>query len=267
MNEVIIRSLSGMAYIILMLGSLYLPPIYLHILFSIFVLVSALEMFAMNIRTEVDVPLWWALLPITFFLSLGVPQMGVEFGLALSMLILFFVMIHTLLQEEISSFTMVGRLLLITVYVGVPFISALRLNSYETSGLPLLASIYILVWTNDTMAYVFGKWLGATPLAPTISPGKTIEGLVGGFLSTLTVGLIFYYFQRDFGVLIWITLAICATSLGTLGDLFESKLKREAQIKDSGYVFPGHGGLLDRLDSLLFVLPACYFIFSLFVTN
>ena len=102
-------------------------------------------------------------------------------------------------------------------------------------------------------------------MAPKISPNKTVEGLIGGFLGTLVVAAIINLFNNNLGSVGWISLAIIATSFGTLGDLFESKLKREAQVKDSGYLFPGHGGLLDRIDSLLFVLPATYIIFDLFI--
>lgn len=266
MSEMIKRSLSGAAYVIIMLASVYAPVIYLKILFGVFVLIGSIELFSLNARTEPDVPLWWVLLPLVFYFGLAWPIVDTGFGLVLTVLVLLFIMIHTLLQQEISSYTAVGRIVFTSIYVALPFILAIRLHSrFDFDGLPMLGGLYLLVWSNDTFAYLTGRMLGKTPMAPKISPNKTVEGLIGGFLGTLVVAAIINMFNAELGSVGWISLAIIATSFGSLGDLFESKLKREAQVKDSGYLFPGHGGLLDRIDSLLFVLPATYIIFDLFI--
>jgi phosphatidate cytidylyltransferase len=123
------------------------------------------------------------------------------------------------------------------------------------------------IWINDTMAYIVGSFIGKTPLSK-ISPKKTWEGTLGGIvLSILTTGLLFSnlnpeIFIRDFkydfaNYHFYVIAGICAI-FGTLGDLFESKLKRMADVKDSGNFMPGHGGFLDRFDSLLFAVPAVW---------
>lgn len=110
--------------------------------------------------------------------------------------------------------------------------------------------IIFSIWINDTMAYIVGSLIGKTPLSK-ISPKKTWEGTIGGaLLCIITIALIghatgFYNYKN------WIVIATCCAFFGTLGDLFESKLKRMAQVKDSGILMPGHGGFLDRFDSLL----------------
>jgi phosphatidate cytidylyltransferase len=113
------------------------------------------------------------------------------------------------------------------------------------------------VWATDTFAYFVGRTMGRAPLAPTLSPGKTIEGAVGGLIGAVVVGVAFGMWIR----LPWyhgLALGAVAGVAGQAGDLFESALKREIGIKDFGQIMPGHGGILDRVDSLLFVIPLAY---------
>ena len=130
----------------------------------------------------------------------------------------------------------------------------------------LIASI----WINDTMAYIVGSFIGKTPLTK-ISPKKTWEGTVGGIiLSILVMALIGYLFnsKEDWDLTIqMILIAAIASITGTFGDLLESKLKRLANVKDSGHIMPGHGGFLDRFDSLLFAIPFVWVCIILFLKN
>jgi phosphatidate cytidylyltransferase len=120
--------------------------------------------------------------------------------------------------------------------------------------------IIISIWINDTMAYIVGSLIGKTPLSK-ISPKKTWEGTIGGvILSVVVVGLIAYFFidpQIDF-LLLFMSISAIAAITGTIGDLLESKLKRMANVKDSGRIMPGHGGFLDRFDSLLIAVPCVW---------
>ena len=123
--------------------------------------------------------------------------------------------------------------------------------------------IIFSIWINDTMAYIVGSFIGKTPLSK-ISPKKTWEGtLGGGMLCVLAIGLLSKLFPISGKMLIMIP-AICAI-FGTLGDLLESKLKRMAQVKDSGKIMPGHGGFLDRFDSLLIATPFVWLYVYLFM--
>jgi phosphatidate cytidylyltransferase len=128
----------------------------------------------------------------------------------------------------------------------------------QGAGIPLM--IILSIWINDTMAYIVGSIIGKTPLSK-ISPKKTWEGTIGGIiLSVAFVGLLaFYYIGHSWPITIVIMmLAVIASIIGTLGDLLESKLKRMAGVKDSGNIMPGHGGFLDRFDSLLLAVPAVW---------
>jgi phosphatidate cytidylyltransferase len=122
----------------------------------------------------------------------------------------------------------------------------------------LIASI----WINDTMAYFVGSIFGKTPLSP-ISPKKTWEGTIGGGILTVLVVILFGYFILEFPIKSLLIVSISAAIAGTLGDLFESKLKRLAGVKDSGQFMPGHGGFLDRFDSLLVATTTVWFLFYL----
>jgi phosphatidate cytidylyltransferase len=124
-------------------------------------------------------------------------------------------------------------------------------------GIPVI--IIISIWINDTMAYIVGSLIGKTPLSK-ISPKKTWEGTIGGIiLSVIVVGLISYFVFDLWPIAVFaMFLAAIASIFGTFGDLLESKLKRMAGVKDSGNIMPGHGGFLDRFDSLLLATPAVW---------
>ncbi|MBL7765459.1 MAG: phosphatidate cytidylyltransferase [Chitinophagaceae bacterium] len=127
---------------------------------------------------------------------------------------------------------------------------------YQSLLLPVILLLFI--WMNDTMAYLCGSFFGRTPFFPAISPKKTIEGTVGGILFTMAFAALWGYFYHVFPLVHWILFGLMASLIGTIGDLIESKLKRMAGIKDSGNLMPGHGGALDRFDSLLFTAPFAF---------
>lgn len=134
------------------------------------------------------------------------------------------------------------------------------LNSYE--GAYWLLYILVLVWATDSGAYFAGRLWGKHKLAPSVSPGKTIEGLMGGVASSIIIGLLVYYshfFNAPFYP--FMISSVVAIFASVLGDLTESMFKREANIKDSGHLIPGHGGILDRIDSLTAAMP----IFAAFI--
>lgn len=143
------------------------------------------------------------------------------------------------------------------LYIALPMALYIGLFMIQ-SRLPLV--LILIIWTNDTMAYITGSFIGRTPLSA-ISPKKTWEGTIGGVIFTLGVvwliNKVLHWFP-EFGLYDLLAIAIGASVSGIIGDLFESKLKRIAGIKDSGSIMPGHGGALDRFDSLLFAVPVVF---------
>jgi len=126
----------------------------------------------------------------------------------------------------------------------------------------LPCALILSIWINDTMAYLVGSFIGKTPFSK-ISPKKTWEGTAGGAVLCVGVMTLIGYYIGIYKMEVWIVIAAIAAIVGTLGDLLESKLKRMAEVKDSGRILPGHGGFLDRFDSLLLATPAVYLYFLL----
>lgn len=127
----------------------------------------------------------------------------------------------------------------------------------HSQGIPLIIAMLLLVWGADTFAYFGGKYFGKHPLAPSISPGKTIEGLLSSFIGVGVIAMLAMLWIAELQALSWRWwVVIFATILfSVVGDLYESRLKRRAGVKDSGNLLPGHGGLFDRLDGLLAAAP------------
>lgn len=159
--------------------------------------------------------------------------------------------------------------LLGVVYVGLGFGALVLLRR---AGLPgvndggawLVGMTVFGAWGGDTMAYFVGKWFGHTPMAPVLSPKKTWEGFAGGALSTVLmvvfIGSMMGYQSGGWSAGDGLLLGLAIAVAGPLGDLFESLLKRDVQIKDSGRGLPGHGGILDRFDALMWAAVAAYFL-------
>lgn len=148
------------------------------------------------------------------------------------------------------------------------FIVALTVIESPIQKLPakLLTLFFMIVFAGDTGAYYTGRRFGRRKLAPQVSPGKTVEGLIGGLAGNVIAALIaHYWFFHELKIEHAIPLAIVMGLLGATGDLCESMLKRGAKAKDAGKLIPGHGGLLDRLDSMLFNAPVLYYFYVIFL--
>lgn len=178
--------------------------------------------------------------------------------LELLSIIAMLLLIYTVLVKNKVTFDTVGFILASVFYVGVGFHYFIETREV---GIPYIIFALVIVWSTDSGAYFVGRKLGKHKLWPEISPKKTIEGFVGGIIIALVATVIFQYFaQLDVNYAILLLVALVASIVGQLGDLVESAIKRHFNVKDSGTILPGHGGILDRFDSLIFVLPLLHFI-------
>ena len=158
-----------------------------------------------------------------------------------------------------------GKLIFTVIYVALPFSFALGLPKYSTFqntfSLDVLF-LFILIWSSDTFAYLVGKFFGKHKMAPKISPKKTWEGYAGGVVLTLVLSYFIEQYQPELRGN-WMIVGFLVAIFAPLGDLVESQLKRNFGVKDSGNIIPGHGGILDRLDSFLICAPVVYLYFIL----
>lgn len=160
---------------------------------------------------------------------------------------------YTVVTKNRFTFEEVGFLLLSTLYIGIGFYFFLETRD---KGLVFVFYSLFIIWATDSGAYFIGRAMGKRKLWPEISPNKTIEGFFGGIASAIVVAVLFSFFA-DMGVaaILLFTATAFLSIFGQVGDLVESAMKRHYDVKDSGNILPGHGGILDRFDSLLFVWP------------
>lgn len=171
---------------------------------------------------------------------------------------------HLLSKQDLSrSLVDISVLIFGTLYIGFA-LGHLLLTRALPDGIFLVFFVILVTWAGDTGAYYAGVSMGRTPLALRISPNKTVEGLLGGCLLAVVIALIARaWFIPSFTIVDAVVLGILLTVAGLIGDLSESMFKRGAGVKDSGGLIPGHGGMLDRLDSLLLTAPTYYYYVTL----
>jgi phosphatidate cytidylyltransferase len=149
--------------------------------------------------------------------------------------------------------------ILATLYVGMLGGSLIRLHDDFADGAKLVFFLLLVVWLGDAGAYYFGRTFGKHKLSPRISPKKTVEGLIGGVATSIATALIIHFtFFRNFPLVHTIIAGTILSVSGVVGDLAESMWKRSADVKDSGTLIPGHGGFLDRFDSIFYTTPILY---------
>lgn len=169
-------------------------------------------------------------------------------------------------KEEVVNH--LGKIFLSVIYIAVPFTLIAQipfLNSNIQYVNTTILGVFLLIWTNDTFAYIIGSNFGKHKLLKRISPNKTIEGFIGGMMAAFLGS---YFLSHYFDSLTsnqWFVIALIVSTFGVLGDLIESMFKRQAGVKDSGTFIPGHGGFLDRLDSVIFAAPFI-FIYLQFIS-
>lgn len=183
---------------------------------------------------------------------------------AFFLLPIFILLLSELFLHATNPFQQVGNYLLALIYVGAPFalLADIALTDQHYSAWRVFG-LLLLNWMNDTFAYLTGYFIGKTPFFPRISPKKTWEGTIGGILFTFLFAWALSNWINCYSVPQWLAIATVVAVFGTLGDLVESMLKRSVGVKDSGAILPGHGGFLDRFDSLIVLTPFVWLILQL----
>jgi phosphatidate cytidylyltransferase len=184
-------------------------------------------------------------------------QIGIEYLLAGS-IIISVPFIAILFQKPVNSYALAGGYLFSVFYVTIPLslLNFIQLfEQYENTFSYLILALFLLLWLNDSFAYIVGSLFGRHKIFEEVSPRKTWEGSIGGLVFSLAGSYLLFMYFDELTLMQWFGFAMVVIIFGTFGDLFESVLKRNVGIKESGNVIPGHGGMLDRLDSLLLSVP------------
>jgi len=291
MNETLKRTISGGIYVILLLSSILYSTESFFVLFGLFLIIAIYEfcnliqinkipsiLFGILLYTSVTLISCYNKATTEFVnktfnthldLSINVKQLDLillVIALVVSIKCILFLFYDKIQKSSISS-----KSLYLLGYIILPFIFITKISFGVKDYNPkIIIGLFIIIWTNDTFAFIVGKSIGKNKLFERISPKKTIEGFVGGILFSVLAGYLIskYYIKASpefssTSIMIWVTIALIVGIMGTIGDLIESKFKRIAGVKDSGKIMPGHGGILDRLDSVIFVAPIIFLFYQI----
>jgi phosphatidate cytidylyltransferase len=279
MKNLIIRTLTGAVYVLLLVGCTVYSPVSAFFFFALAAAGTLWEFGSlMNTYEDANMPrpinaMTGVVLVAGVWLSaIASPQTAQMF--ALYGLLMLYIIISELFRKADNPLKNWALCFASQIYIALPFALLPLLSIAYDAGTSTLAynwiyplALFIFLWVNDTFAYLCGctlqKYIPAK-LFPRISPKKSWIGSIGGGLFTLLAAVIIWWWQPDtMPLLRWLGFALVVIIFGTWGDLVESLIKRQLGIKDSGHILPGHGGLLDRFDSALLVIPASVIYFIL----
>ena len=267
MRELLVRSVSGIVYVsLVVLSALYSRDVFIG-LFCVFAFICLIELMPMiRLRQWLIYPV----LPLAYYFIVwqGVSQNIVLVLLAATILVNIYLIRDLVLVNRIALFNTKKHIIALLYLIGSSLFLALIPDVVPNYQPELLIGIFAIIWVNDSFAYLIGKNFGKHKLMKRISPKKTIEGFAGGLIMAMAggVGLYFYLHHQgldQYGIWDWIIIAFVVALFGTIGDLIQSKIKRQAAVKDSGSIMPGHGGIFDRMDSIIFAAPFAYLTFTI----
>lgn len=261
MSNFLTRVVSGIIYVSVLVFSILYSKISFLALFFVFMLFCIFEFMKM-VKLNSVFPYIIGILGFVFGNILNVEDVPskiiFEYIGVILFLTIFCSFAWTLLAKKEEIVSHLGKIFLTVVYVIVPFVLIAQIpflnNDFEYARSVILG-VFILIWSNDTFAYLVGKNFGRHKLAKEISPNKTIEGFVGGMLACFFMSYFIAQYNVDLSLIQWIVIAGLVSVFGVMGDLIESMFKRQAGLKDSSNLIPGHGGFLDRFDSVIFAAP------------
>ncbi len=269
MKDIYTRTLTGIVFLIIVLGSLILDPLAFFIVFSAFTFIGLKEFAKLAGYNENRKPGFeYYLFGIIIYLIIGLSGLGyIDIRNTAIIFVIFFLQIAVeLFRKNNPDWKFIAINLTGYLYVSLPF--GLMNSLYYTGAISeahfgILFGIFIILWSSDIFAYLTGSMFGKHRLFERISPKKSWEGSIGGLFFALVAAYIISLFFDSLTMVEWLIMTVIIVISGTIGDLAESMLKRNAGVKDSGNIFPGHGGVLDRFDALLFVIPMVFVYLNL----
>jgi phosphatidate cytidylyltransferase len=261
------RTITGAIFVLLMIVGMYYHPLSLLILFGIITVLSLWEFYGIVPKTNHTILRIYS--TITGSAVYFITAMYFQFLLEAKYLILIFPLLYLiaiieLYRKKERPFGNIAFSIFGIIYISLPFAFLNYLAVYNQLRLQLnynpwlVIGFFILIWTNDTGAYLAGRAFGKNKLFERISPKKTWEGAIGGLFLSLFIAYLLSKYTLLLSITHWMIIALIIVVFGNLGDLTESLFKRSVSIKDSGYLLPGHGGVLDRFDAVLIASPMVF---------
>ncbi|MEP6806108.1 MAG: phosphatidate cytidylyltransferase [Flavobacterium sp.] len=290
MNETLKRAISGAVYIALLLTSILFSTESFIILFGLFLIIATYEFCNLvklnKVISILFVSVFYSTVSLISFYKVETESyiskilkentiITVDTDKLFSVLLIITLIISVkcivFLFDDTQNISKVSKIIYLIGYIMLPFLFIVKISfGIKDYNPKIIIGLFILIWTNDTFAYLVGKSIGKHKLFERISPKKTIEGFLGGVVFAALAGFLIskFYIQPNpefssKSILIWTIIALIVSIFGTIGDLIESKFKRVAGVKDSGAIMPGHGGVLDRLDSVIFVAPIIFLFYQI----
>lgn len=277
MKNLIIRALTGIIFVVVLISAIYIHPIFFLILFCIITGLTLWEFGGLvkhyenaNLQRTVNVLGGVYLFIATFVYANGLTDGKIFLPYLLFIMLTMIAELYYKAPNPINNwaFTLFAQVYCAGSFSILNFIGAEPGTPGVMSYTPLfIMAILIFVWLDDTGAYLVGSLIGKHKLFERISPKKSWEGFFGGLILSLASSQAFAWFAPEINRMNWLGLAATVVLFGTWGDLIESLLKRTLGVKDSGNVLPGHGGMLDRFDSVMLAVPASYIYIELFIRN
>ena len=267
MNNLYKRTLTGILIVAVLVGGIAWSPVSFFIIFLLLTLASVNEFYSLSKNTSSQpVNILGLILSGYLFTTIyAIKRNWIDPKYILGIIpLLFLIFISELYRKQQAPFKNIAYTILGVVYIALPFslfnfIVFPDFHSNSAYSPHILIGLFIFLWSNDTGAYLIGSQFGKHRLFERISPKKSWEGFIGGaFFSTFAAIIISLYYS-EFPLIHLIVINLIAITAGTFGDLCESMFKRKIGEKDSGNFFPGHGGFLDRFDSVLMAVPMVYF--------
>lgn len=257
MKELFLRAGSGLVYISLVIGSILFAKESFYLVFYLFMLLCLYEF---KILIKLSYKWTFLVASLIYIRFIEFPYLDVRTIDFLLIASLFVPFIHQVFNAKVNlTSSKLGQYLLALAYIGVPFALITQIPFINDNYHPyIIIGFFIIIWISDSFAYLVGSTMGKTKLYQKISPNKTVEGAIGGFIAALIAAYFISRYVSALSLINWIIMAVIIVVFGILGDLIESKFKREAGVKDSSKLIPGHGGFLDRLDSVIFATPFVY---------
>ncbi len=267
MNNLLKRAITGSIYVLSVIAAIFIHPIVTSVYFFIIAMIGLWEFYNISSKQNDIKPdaIIGYLIAIATYIAMNENLLGqaiAKAGLFSALILLFVLTIAELYRKSEKPFSNIAYTVLSIIYIVVP-LGCVNIIMDVNSSHPqmILMSVFIFAWANDTFAYLTGMKFGKHKLLERISPKKTWEGWIGGFVFTIIAAIVISKFSTALPIESFIAVAVITSVIGTFGDLVESMLKRQVGVKDSGNILPGHGGVLDRFDILLLVLPAVTLLF------